>query len=405
MENNDPKVTFSRKNVLPAFLGIIIGAGILLAIMMLLQPKLMNNALIFSFADVMAGCAEGSFFYQVMWVLEDLSEGTFMVSIPGTVCLVVFALVAAYLEKKKSAHMGSGVDGNHRILWKMILCAIVALIIGLLVYGPSTFATYGWIPTFAAFLSVQVLIVHFGATPAKLVTITILGALITFPCSLFFLHFVVNPLGIPLFCCVAFGLVVAVPVCSEILRLLPWMKQADPAPAPSAEDDLPAPPSMSENKFFFHRVFGDIGELVVWGSSLSIIAMYVGVIISWVLNPLHPAYSMGNLPMMIFAQITTAALAIFIWYPKWKKNGWAFTFASVVFSSAVIITYTNHWLVVALTIIIGAVIFAPLIDWMLKTFNKKGRWHVLFYIQIAIGLCVAIWSLILKHGLIPLLGV
>ena len=69
-----------------------------------------------------------------------------------------------------------------------------------------------------------------------------------------------------------------------------------------------------------------------------------------------------------------------------------------------IITYTNHWLVVALTIIIGAIIFAPLIDWMLKTFNKKGRWHVLFYIQIAIGLCVAIWSLILKHGLIPLLG-
>ena len=53
---------------------------------------------------------------------------------------------------------------------------------------------------------------------------------------------------------------------------------------------------------------------------------------------------------------------------------------------------------------IGAIIFAPLIDWMLKTFNKKGRWHVLFYIQIAIGLCVAIWSLILKHGLIPLLG-
>lgn len=51
MENNDPKVTFSRKNVLPAFLGIIIGAGILLAIMMLLQPKLMNNALIFSFAE------------------------------------------------------------------------------------------------------------------------------------------------------------------------------------------------------------------------------------------------------------------------------------------------------------------------------------------------------------------
>ena len=95
------------------------------------------------------------------------------------------------------------------------------------------------------------------------------------------------------------------------------------------------------------------------------------------MNPLHPAYSMGNLPMMIFAQIATAALAIFIWYPKWKKNGWTFTFGSVVFSSAVIITYSNHWLVVALTIIVGAVIFSPLIDWLIQTFNKKGRYHVI----------------------------
>ena len=273
MQNTPSQPQVSRKNVLPAFLGIIIGAGALLAVMLLLQPQLMNNALIFSFNDVAAGAAAGDWFYRLMWVLEDFTEGTFMVSIPGTVCLVAFALIAARLEKKKSAHMGSGVDGNHRILWKMMLCALIAVIIGQLLYGPSTFGSYGWIPTFGAFLSVQVLITHFGATAAKLASITVLGALITFPCCLFFLHFVVNPLGIPLFCCVAFGLVVAVPVCTEILRLLPWMKQADPAPAPSADDDLPAPPPLSENKFFFHRVFGDIGELVVWGSSLSILAM------------------------------------------------------------------------------------------------------------------------------------
>ena len=39
MENNDPNKMVSRKNVLPAFLGILIGAGILLAVMMLLQPN------------------------------------------------------------------------------------------------------------------------------------------------------------------------------------------------------------------------------------------------------------------------------------------------------------------------------------------------------------------------------
>ena len=65
-----------------------------------------------------------------------------------------------------------------------------------------------------------------------------------------------------------------------------------------------------------HQIFGDIGQLTIWGSSWATIGMYVGGIISWVMNPLHPAYGSGNFPLLIMVQVVTGALAILIWYPK-----------------------------------------------------------------------------------------
>lgn len=402
--------TISRKAVLPAFLGIVAGAVVLYIIMELLQPKLMDNAAIFSFGDLAAGCMEGSIFYKLMWVLIDFSQGTFMASIPATIFLVIAVLIAGHLEKKNSPLMGSGVDGNHRLLVRMIISALIALLLSQLLFSGFFPDFGGWIPTFGAFLSVQIFVVAFGASPAKLVTNIIVASIVTFFTCLFFLKFVVMPLGLPLFCCIAFGLVAGVPICCELFRLMPWMIKPDavkkePA-APKEETAAPAAEAKapSENRFFFHRVFGDIGELVVWGSSLAVLAMYAGTIISWLMNPLHAGYGVGNLPLMICSQIIVAAISIFIWYPRWKKNGWTFTFASVIFTSAIFITYPNHPLILLLTTIVAVLVFAPLIDWLMKTFNKKGRYPAIFYVQIGVGVVCATWSLLVQHLLLPLVS-
>ena len=206
-----------------------------------------------------------------------------------------------------------------------------------------------------------------------------------------------SPLGLPLFIAVSAGVAVVVPVCSLIFRLMPWM--TIPAPAEGAN-----PTDQNKSKFFVHQIFGDIGQLTIWGSSWATIGMYVGGIISWVMNPLHPAYGSGNFPLLIMVQVVTGALAILIWYPKWKKTGMAFTFAGIVFASAVVSTYPPSWFIVIPTILIGAVVFAPLVEWVLKVFRFKGTYHPICLIQVAIFTVCTVWSFAVMYLIMPMLA-
>ncbi|MEG0322878.1 MAG: hypothetical protein RR619_02700, partial [Raoultibacter sp.] len=186
-------------------------------------------------------------------------------------------------------------------------------------------------------------------------------------------------------------------------KLMPWMKiDPEPAPAPAEEGSVPSP-----TKFFLNRVFGDIGELAIWGSSIATIAMYVGAILGWILNPLEPAYGAGNMPLLIASQIAVSALAIFVYYPKWKQEGWAFTFPGVVLVSAVVGSYAatgtiSDIVVAVLTILIGGLLFAPLVEKVMALFRYKGSYHVIALIQFSIFTVCIVWSFVLMYLILPL---
>ena len=226
--------------------------------------------------------------------------------------------------------------------------------------------------------------------------------------------FVVSPLGLPLFIAVSVAVAIVVPLLSAVFRLMPWMKIEKPEEKPAeeapAEEALAEKPAQSPTAFFLNRVFGDVGELAIWGSSIATVAMYVGAIIGWVLNPLEPAYGAGNLPLLIASQIAVAALAVFVYYPKWKKEGWAFTFPGIVLVSAVVGSYAatgtaSDIVVAVLTVIVGGVLFAPLVEWVMKLFHYKGNYHVIALIQVSIFTVCIIWSFIVMYVILPLFPV
>lgn len=390
----DKTSTCSRKEILPAFCITVVGAIALYALMTFIQPMLINNDFIYSFGAMMTGCIEGSPIYRVAWFFADWTEGSFIAALPATIGMIIMGFVAAALERKRSPHAGTGVAGNGRIFTTMFVTTALALILGQLIYG-GMFAS-GWIPTFAVVLTVQVFVIFYGSDIKKVATSLIVGTLVTCPVCFALLYGIIAPLGLPLFVAVSIGVAIIVPLCSLLFRLMPWMT----IPAPPAGEN-PAT-SQASSKFFVHQVFGDIGQLTIWGSSWATIGMYVGGIVSWVMNPLHPAYGSGNFPLLIMAQIVTAALAILIWYPRWKKTGMAFTFAGVVFVSAVVSTYPPSWAIVIPTILIGAVVFAPLVDWVFKVFHFKGTYHPICLIQLAIfTVCIA-WSFFVMYVMVPL---
>ena len=386
----------SRKEILPVFLGVVIVTIAVYFTMTVLQPYLVNNQFIYDFGELMVGSMDGNLFYRIMWFFADLTEASFLASAPASIIMCIMAFAAAALEKKKSKHAGTGVDGNNEIFSSMFFSACASMILGQLVFG--NFFSAGWI---ASFLTVQAFVAYYGGGFVKSATATVAGTIVTFLACHYLLQYVIMPLKLPLFIAVSIGIFIAVPLCTQIFHLMPWMTPKIPTP-PAANSDIPAP-TPTPAKFFLHRVFGDIGELNFWGSSLATIGMYIGAIISWVLNPMHPCYGSGNFPLVMCAQILTAALAIFIYYPKWKQGGWAFTFASVVFTSAIVSTYPVHPVIVIPTIIIAAVVFAPLVEWILKILKFKGQFHPIPYIQLAIFAVCSAWSFVVMYLIMPAL--
>lgn len=59
--------------------------------------------------------------------------------------------------------------------------------------------------------------------------------------------------------------------------------------------------------------------------------------------------------------------------------------------------------VAVLTIIVGAVVFVPLIEKVQKLVHYQGQYHVIGTIQGSIFPVVIVWSLILMYVVLPLL--
>ncbi len=138
--------------------------------------------------------------------------------------------------------------------------------------------------------------------------------------------------------------------------------------------------------------------------------MYVGAIIGWVLNPLEPAYGAGNLPLLIASQIAVAALAVFGVLPEVEEGRLGFTFPGIVLVSAVVGSYAatgtaSDIVVAVLTVIVGGVLFAPLVEWVMKLFHYKGNYHVIALIQVSIFTVCIIWSFIVMYVILPLFPV
>ena len=385
----------SRREIMPAFVGTVVFAIAQYAIMSYVQPFLMGNDFIYDFSAMMAGCMEGNPLYYVAWFFADLTEGSFIASLPASVGMIIMGFVAAALERRRSPWAGTGVAGNGSIFTVMFVTTCLSLILGQVLYD-GLFAS-GWIPTFATVLTVQVFVIFYGPDLKKAATSLIVGTIVTCPVCFVLLYGIVSPLGLPLFIAVSVGVAIVVPVCSLLFRLMPWM--TIPAPVEGAN-----PTDQPKGRFFVGQVLGDIGQLTIWGSTWATVGMYVGAIISWVMNPMHPAYGSGNLPLLIMVQLVTGALAILIWYPKWKKTGMAFTFAGIVFASAIVSTYPPSWAIVIPTILIGAVVFAPLVEWVFKVFRFKGNYHPICLIQLAIFTVCTAWSFAVMYLIVPLLG-
>lgn len=382
-----------RKKIVPAYIATVLAIILLFAAMSSIEPLIESNAYIPGFVDILLKAAEGSFLHRVFWFFGDMTEAYFFKSIFATAGLIIFAVIADSLERKGRPFMGVPALGGSGMFWPVIAAAVIGLIITNIVY----FEAGAWTPTFAPFVSTApTLVLLFGRSPKKIVTSGVLAGFLTYPVSNWLFMNVANPLGIPGFCGVALGMGIVTIICIELCRIIPWMNEKDPVKETKEPNKEEAGP-MEGSKLFYTRMLADPGEPVFWGSPLATVGLYSGAIIGWLLNPNSINYASGRFPVFLFGTLLTAATALFVWYPKYLKSGFAFTFICAVTTGSVLNTYSIPMVTLILTVIVSAAVVPALVHFLLEKIKITQRWHPCPIALICLGLVSGIWSMIIMN--------
>lgn len=77
-------------------------------------------------------------------------------------------------------------------------------------------------------------------------------------------------------------------------------------------------------------MLADFSEAQFYGTELASAGLILGTLLSWVLNPAHPALGTGLLPAILLSQILTSSMGVFLYYERWRELEWYPTFVPLV---------------------------------------------------------------------------
>lgn len=387
----------SRLRVLPEFLAVVAFGFVLYGAMLALQGTVEGNEALFPFETWLQE-APGSPLYRLLWFVGDFTEAEFYKSLLGGVGIVAFALLAYLLDRAGSRWRGFPISYGTGLWPWVLVSSLIGLAISVILFGGLL--SDGWVPTFVPFVSVPAGIVFvYGRGWSKALTGGVLGALITFPIAYLVITYVLTPLSLPAVIGNVTGMWLGAIIAFEICRLLPWMTRED---APPEGEDIPEteqaaefrepPPAehpTAKRGWFGRRVLADFSEAQFYGNELASAGLILGTLLSWAMNPLHPAYGSGLLPAILLSQILASAVAVLLYYERWRELEWYPTFVPVVsVAPAVVLAFGGTMQSVLAGAILGAIAGPPVAQFIID--RLPSHWHLFIGNTFSMALCTAI---------------
>ena len=395
----------ARLRLLPEFLGVLAFGFVLYFLMLASQGALGRDGLLFSF-ETWLERAPDSALYRFFWLIGDTSEPTFYASLLGGTGLLAFAFVAHLLFQANSRWRGIPICYGTG-LWPWIVTAsLIGLGLSVALFGGLLEG--GWAPTFVPFVSVPAAVVFvYGAGWKNALTGGILGALVTFPIAYLVIQYVLTPLGLPGVIGAVTGMWLGAVVVLELCRYLPWMSREG---APPEGDDIPEtregadlpepPPPVDPNRrgWFGRRVLADFSEAQFYGNEWASAGLLLGTLISWALNPMHPALGTGLLPAVILSQVLTSAVGVLLYYERWRDLGWYPTFVPLVsVAPAMALAFGGTMQSILLGAVLGAILAPPVAQFVID--RLPDHWHLFIGNTLSMALSSLVVFLILRYGL------
>lgn len=162
---------------------------------------------------------------------------------------------------------------------------------------------------------------------------------------------------------------------------------------PEEGADLPRPPEAGEptarRGWFGRRVLADFSEAQFYGNELASAGLLLGTLLSWALNPLHPAYGSGLLPAILLSQILAGAVGVLLYYERWRDLQWYPTFVPVVsVAPATVLAFGGTMHSIVAGAVLGAVAGPPIAQFVIN--RLPGHWHLFIGNTFSMALCTAV---------------
>lgn len=312
---------------------VSLGVKVILAIFLyFIMDSIRNISNFFPYEEV-ALKVNSSMFYKFIYFVMNFTEGEFYGGLFTTIFLIVGALFAWMLYNKNSKWQGFSIAQGTG-LWPWVFASqILSLFLTIYVFDFTRFfsADVIWLPTFIVVVGTPpALTLVYGPGWKKLITISVLSSLFTFPFAHWLNGYVMPLLNIPSMVSNVATMAFVGFIVSIICHQLPWMT---PTKTKIAVDRSEMP-QKHEDTFSFswsmRRTFADFSEAWFYGNEWVGLAVLIGVLIDWFLNINHITNGSGLVPDIIMGQMIASAVGIFVYRHRFTEDGWYPTFMPLV---------------------------------------------------------------------------
>lgn len=351
----------NRKRPTAAFIGVLVFGFILYYVLLTLQNSLPGNGL-FDY-NTWLDKMQYDLGYKIMWMIGDATEPHFHKTIFGGLFVFIGSVIAWILDKKQSKYRMTPISYGFGKIWPWIFAsAFLSVGFVMAMFGALRFPEDAWSATFVPYVSIpSAVILMYGGNLAALLTGSILGAFFSTTITIFLRLAIVFPLGLPGVIGSVSGMWIGGIIVFEICHFLPWMKKR-PLPAEEMSPaEVPGEISVNDykkqfpNKFFIRRMIADYSEPMFVGNEIAGACLIIGSLLSFVLNPMHPAYNTGVFPALFLSQIVTGSVAMYVYWDQWIEGDFFPTFVPVVsVAPAMVLMYGPSLSVVIISGILGA---------------------------------------------------
>lgn len=358
-EDNQKKRTASLKGLIAiSLIGFLLFIG--------LNRFQNTNTILPDYGTIVDNIKLNKLSYKILWGLKDFSEAPFFGGIISGIGMILGAILAWRLDVKDSKYAGIRISYGLNI-WPWIFASqILSMFISIFIWdylGVFNRDGFTWVATFLLLVGAPpATMVKYGPNPRALITGSVLGSLLMVPVANWLSVKVLIPIGMPGNVANYFALAIGITLTLEVCNALPWIERR-PFNILREEAELTEEDKLKildDPKWLIRRTLADFTEPLFYGNEIVALFAIVGGIIEWLLNINHGVIGTKLFPGILFAQLLTGGISVYLYGRNYLDLGWYPTYISVVsIAPFSVITFGAKLPVILFSAILGGIIGPP----------------------------------------------